>query len=67
LKYEVRTEDDGKVVLKLGTHHEVGFEKGMDVEGIIHGVETVIQAVVGISAFELCMAVMAEFNKGETP
>jgi hypothetical protein len=63
LKYETKTEEDGKVVLQLGLNHSVGFEKGMDVEGIVVGVETLIQSVVGVSAFELCAAVMTEFAK----
>jgi hypothetical protein len=63
VKYETRTDEDGRAILKLGMNHEVSFEKGIDVEGIVGGVEMLIQTVVGVSAFELVGAVMEEFTK----
>jgi hypothetical protein len=63
MKYEINTEEDGRVVLKLGLVHSVSFSKDMDLEGIIRGVEMLIEATVGVSAFELVTAVMLEFGK----
>lgn len=67
MKYEVTKDENGEVTLKLGLTHGVTFSSDVSVEDIVTGVETLIQNVVGVSAFELCTAVMAEFNKDLEP
>jgi hypothetical protein len=67
VKFETRTEEDGKVVLKLGLSHEVKFSEDIDLEGIVLGVQTVIEAVTGVSSFDLVRAVIDEFAKGDNP
>ena len=64
MKYEIKTEEDGTVSLKLGLTHSVNI-RDSEMESIIGGVEMLIQNVVGVSAFELCTAVMAEFEKAD--
>lgn len=63
MKYEVTTDDAGMVSLKLGLTHSVHFEPDAQLEDIVGGVEDLIQRVVGVSAFELTMAVLAEKTK----
>jgi hypothetical protein len=63
MKYEVTKNDEGQAILKLGLNHSVTFDAGATVEEICEGVEQLIQAVVGISAFELVTAVLTEWNK----
>lgn len=63
MKYETRTEEDGTVVLKLGTHHEMGFAPDVDLEGILQGVGHLVNAVAGIDVFALTSAVLDEFAK----
>jgi hypothetical protein len=67
MKYEVTKDEDGCVNLKLGLNHSVLFKPNVAIEDIVEGVETLIQNVVGVSAFELCTAVMTEFNKDLEP
>lgn len=63
MKYEVKTEENGDVALKLGLNHGVTFQKGATAEDICAGVEALIEVVVGVSAFELAVAVVNEFAK----
>lgn len=63
MKYTTRTEEDGTVVLKLGTHHEMGFPPDVDLEGILQGVPHLVNAVTGIDMFKLVEAVLDEFAK----
>lgn len=67
MKYETRTEEDGKVVLKLGMTHEAGFPAEPDLGTIVTGVQLLIEAVCGISGFELVQAVIEEYVKNGRP
>lgn len=64
MKYETKTEEDGTVVLKLGTHAEMGFAPDVDLEGILQGVGHLVNHVAGIDVFALTGAVLDEFAKG---
>lgn len=64
MKYETWNDEKG-VTLKLGLNHSVTFEPGVHIEDVVQGIEQLIQTVVGVSAFELAMAVVEEFNKME--
>lgn len=63
MKYEVTKDAEGFTHLKLGLNHSVHFDPDAGLEDVIGGVEDIIQRVVGVSAFELTMAVVAELNK----
>lgn len=63
MKYEVNTEEDGKISLKLGLNHEVTFDKDIDIDGIVQGVEALIHVTTGISAMDLISAVVREQAK----
>lgn len=63
MKFETRTEKDGKVVLKLGLTHEMGFSPELNVEEVVVGVTALIEAVADISVFELTQAVINEYAK----
>lgn len=68
MKYETRTEEDGKIVLRLGMTHEAGFPSEPDVDVIVNGVQLLVEAVCGISVFELTRAVIEEYVKnGKAP
>jgi hypothetical protein len=61
MKFETKTIDD-RVVLILGTHHSVSFDRGVDLEQICAGVETLVETTIGVSVFDLVLAVIKEFN-----
>lgn len=63
MKYEVTKAENGELTLKLGTVHSVSFQKGVTVEELAAGVEELIQAVVGVSAFELMLALIKKSNE----
>lgn len=68
MKFETRTEEDGKIVLKLGTTQEIGFPPQPNIDVIVNGVNFLIEAVSGISAFDLTRAVIEEYVKnGKAP
>jgi hypothetical protein len=67
MKYETRTEDTGKVVLQLGLTHEAGFPVEPDIDTIVNGVQLLVEAVCGISVFELTRAVIDEYVRNGRP
>lgn len=67
MKYETRTDEDGKVVLQLGLTHEAGFPVEPDIDVIVNGVQLLVEAVCGISVFELTRAVIEEYVKNGKP
>lgn len=68
MKFETRTEEDGRVILKLGLSHEVHFPPELNPEMVVVGVANLIEAVSGISSFELVQAVVQEYAKnGQVP
>jgi hypothetical protein len=58
MKYEVTKDNEGHVRLQLGLNHGVTFDPDATLDDIVEGVEFLIQTVVGVSAFELCTAVL---------
>lgn len=64
MKFETRTEEDGKVVLKLGLAHEIGFPPEIDLEGVISGVTYLVEQVSSIDVNGMIEAVINEFEKG---
>jgi hypothetical protein len=60
--YEVTTEDDGSVTLSLGGF-SVTFRKDVTAEDVANGVTVLIESAVGVSSFELALAVIQELNK----
>lgn len=67
MKFETRTEEDGKIVLRLGLTHEAGFPVEPDVGTIVNGVQLLVEAVCGISIFDLTRAVCEEYAKNGRP
>ena len=67
MKFETRTEDTGKVVLQLGMTHEAGFPVEPDMGTIVNGVQLLVEAVCGISVFELTRAVIDEYVRNGRP
>lgn len=65
MKYVTRKLEGGEVQLQLGLNHFVTYAPDANVEAIVAGVENLINNVVGVSAFELCAAVMKEFSKDD--
>lgn len=64
MKHSTRTDEDGKVILKLGLTHELGFPaEGCDVNLIVEGVSRLINEVAGINSFELIQSVVNEYAK----
>lgn len=64
MKYSTLKDAEGKVHLKLGLNHVATFDPNSPVEAIVGGVEELIQTVVGVSAFELVLAVMKAATEG---
>ena len=64
MNYETRTEKNGTIILTLGLHHQIEFEPDVGLEGIVLGVQEIIESVSGISSLDLIKAVMDEFAKG---
>ena len=62
MKYEVKKLEDGRVSLQLGLNHGVTFEADANPEAVVTGVNTLIEAVSGISAFEMANAVAKELG-----
>ena len=62
MKYEVKKLEDGRVSLQLGLNHGVTFEVDANPEAVVTGVNTLIEAVSGISAFEMANAVAKELG-----
>lgn len=67
MKFETRTEEDGRVVLQLGMTHEASFSAEPDIGTIVNGVQILVEAVCGISLFELTRAVIDEYIKNGKP
>lgn len=68
MKYDTRTEEEtGKVILQLGLTHEAGFPAEPDIDVIVNGVQLLVEAVCGISVFELTRAVIEEYVKNGKP
>jgi hypothetical protein len=58
MKYEITKHEDGGVTLTLGTHKSVDFASGVPIDAVVTGVEMLIEAVVGVSVFELVTSVL---------
>lgn len=67
MKFETRIDEDGKVVLQLGLTHEAGFPAEPDIDVIVNGVQLLVEAVCGISVFDLTRAVIEEYVKNGKP
>lgn len=67
MKFETRMDEDGKIVLRLGMTHEAGFPVEPDIDTIVNGVQLLVEAVCGISVFELTRAVIKEYAKNGKP
>jgi hypothetical protein len=66
MKYEIeKMPEDGSVILKLGMNNAVSFDKDATPEDIVFGVQTLIEQVTGISAFELVNAVVDVYLRKE--
>lgn len=59
MKFEVRiTDDDEKIELQLGLNHVATFKREAEIEDIVVGVQTLIEVVTGVSAFQITEAVL---------
>lgn len=67
MNFETRTDEDGRIVLQLGLTHEAGFPPEPDMNVIVNGVQLLVEAVCGISIFDLTRAVIEEYVKNGTP
>jgi hypothetical protein len=62
MKYETSLNEDGSVHLKLGTVHSVTFAPESTMDDVVGGLESLVEAVLGVSVFEMGMAVVKEFQ-----
>lgn len=62
MNYEIKTLEDDTIELKLGDK-DVIFTRDCTMEQVAEGVEHLLSEALGVSAFELCLAVVKEVNK----
>lgn len=62
MKYEVYKDEEGHVILQLGTSKNVSFAPECTPEEVVLGVTELIERVVGISTFDLVTEVVAALD-----
>ncbi len=62
MNYSIKRNERNEVTLTLGKHSVTFNKPPRDIEDVIQGVEVLIMASLGVSAFQLVTAVLKEFN-----